>query len=76
MHGYTWTGNISENFVTECLIKVQIFLNHYAEKQLDQDGYNFKKKKKYMWSACGDYSIDFIILSFGIMGFIVELWNY
>ena len=22
------------------------------------------------------YSIDFIFLSFGIMGFIVELWNY
>ena len=42
MHGYIWTGNISENFVTECLIKEQIFLNHYAKKkqQLDQDGYN------------------------------------
>ena len=22
------------------------------------------------------YSVDFIFLSFGIMGFIVELWNY
>ena len=22
------------------------------------------------------YSVDFICLSFGIMGFIVELWNY
>ena len=22
------------------------------------------------------YSVDFIYLSFGIMGFIVELWNY
>ena len=22
------------------------------------------------------YSVDFIFLSFGVMGFIVELWNY
>ena len=22
------------------------------------------------------YSVDFILFSFGIMGFIVELWNY
>ena len=42
--------DISENFVTECLIKVQIFFNHFVEKtQLDQDGYNLKK---YMWNAC------------------------
>ena len=29
-----------------------------------------------MWSACGAYIVDFIFLSFGIMGFIVEFWNY
>ena len=29
-----------------------------------------------LWFSNFHHSVDFIFLSFGIMGFIVELWNY
>ena len=51
---------------------------------------SFKRVYKLMLTTAGEwdcsaaverllalhYSVDFIFLSFGIMGFIVELWNY
>ena len=40
-----WTDDITENFVTECLIKVQTFLNEYAEKSQLDGWIKFTNKK-------------------------------
>ena len=66
-----------------CTLWFQFFGAVFASK-----GYHFKNIFDFTTAGDSDcvatverfpalhYSVDFIFLSFGIMGFIVELWNY
>ena len=77
-----WTSKIELTWLIPCLA-CQFFGAVFASK-----GYPFKNI--FDFTTAGDwdcveaverlpalhYSVDFIFLSFGIMGFIVELWNY